>query len=85
MENEMANRALEAKATRAKGQRIEAGNREYLKPEYIGSYKITSDELAKLCEGVKITHIVPTKCMYALGARAYKRGNVCSRKLWLVA
>jgi hypothetical protein len=80
----MANRALLAKVERATTQKRELGNAEYLKPDYISAPKITSAELIELCRGVKVTKIVPTKCMYARGARTWnKRAGTCERRLWI--
>lgn len=50
----MANRAMAAKVERARLQRIELGNAEYLKPMYVGSVKMDRQELATLCAGVAV-------------------------------
>ena len=76
----MANRALLAKVARATTQRRELGNAEYLKPAYISAPKITREELATLCAGVKVTRVELTG--HKSGTWR-KRAGTCERRLWI--
>ena len=77
----MANRSIQAKVERSAKESRELYAYDYLKYD---APKITSAELTELCRGVKVTKVVPTKCMYARGARTWrKRAGTCERRLWI--
>lgn len=76
----MANRAMALKVERARNQRIELGNQEYFKPDYILAPKITHEELARLCDGVKVKRC---EVGYARGSRKPKGAGVCERSHWI--
>lgn len=81
MEDQVANRALLAKAARAVEQRRELGNAEYFKPAYVSAFRISRNELARLCDGVMVTKVEPG---VARGLQRGRRAGVCGRRLWLL-
>lgn len=81
----MANRSLQAKHERGKRQRVAAGVAAALHEDAMRGYhhqttkqqdrELLSGLLATLPDGFVVKRIVPTKCMYAYGAKPVGKGG----------